>query len=76
MKSFNFINTGEQYTVSGSFPLDLGIVNKEAELDMLPLNIMITGKSKNLNILTSNIENIDYLNGDISLQLSKKRIFV
>ena len=70
LKGFNFLNINEIYTISGSFPLDIGLLDKKNNLDSMPLNLMITGKSQNFNILTSNISNVDYLIGDISLQLS------
>ena len=70
LKGFNFSNQEETYTVSGSLPYDIGIVKSNVNLNTLPLNIMITGKSNQFNILTNNIDNVDYLKGDISLQLS------
>ena len=70
LKGFNFINQNEMYTVSGSFPINLNFTNIDKNLSELPLDILITGKSNNFNILTSNIDNIEYLDGDISVQLS------
>ena len=70
LKAFNFLNENERYTVSGSFPININFINMDKNLSELPLNILITGKSNNFNLLTSNIDNVEYLNGDISIQLS------
>ena len=70
LKAFNFLNENERYTVSGSFPININFINMDKNISELPLNILITGKSNNFNILTSNIDNVEYLNGDISIQLS------
>lgn len=71
ISGMQLITENGKYTATGSLPLIWSLVEMpQVDISNLPLNMMITGKFNEFELLTPYLTNVDSLIGDFSLQLS------
>ncbi|MBL7110050.1 MAG: translocation/assembly module TamB domain-containing protein, partial [Candidatus Marinimicrobia bacterium] len=71
MKGIKLLTDTGKYTCSGYLPVNLGLISTDIEhIKHYPMDIMITGKSKEFEFLLPYMAIIDSANGNYSYQLS------
>jgi len=67
----NMITRNGDYSLSGYIPLNLDFITEDRKsFKNNPMNVMITGKTNQLDFLDPYLEPVDSLTGDFTLQLS------